>query len=83
MCERLRPGDMAVDVGCFKGAYTYWMRRCVGAEGEVVAFEPQPQQVAYLRGVVAAMKWRNVIVEAKGVSNAAGELELVPAGVGA
>ncbi len=76
MCERLRPGGTAVDVGCFKGAYTYWMRRCVGAAGEVVAFEPQPKQVAYLRGVVAAMKWQNVTIEAQGVSAAPGELQL-------
>jgi FkbM family methyltransferase len=82
LCARLRPGETAVDVGCFKGAYTYWMRRCVGAEGEVVAFEPQPRQVAYLRGVVASMKWRNVTIEAQGVSDAPGELQLFqpPAG---
>jgi FkbM family methyltransferase len=77
MCERLRPGDLAVDVGCFKAAYTYWMRRCVGATGSVTAFEPQPEQVAYIRQMFAAMKWRNVSVEAKGVSNAVGELELL------
>jgi FkbM family methyltransferase len=76
LCERLRPGETAVDVGCFKGAYAYWMRRCIGAEGEVVAFEPQPQQAAYLRGVVAAMKWRNVTIEAQGVSDVPGRLPL-------
>jgi FkbM family methyltransferase len=77
MCERLRPGDLAVDVGCFKAAYTYWMRRCVGAAGSVTAFEPQPEQVAYIRRMIAGMKWRNVNVEALGVSNAVGELELL------
>lgn len=76
MCERLRAGETAVDVGCFKGAYTYWMRRCVGAGGEVIAFEPQPQQVAYLRGVVDAMKWQNVVIEGQGMSDAPGELSL-------
>ena len=76
MCERLRAGEVAVDVGCFKGAYTYWMRRCVGASGEVVAFEPQPRQIDYLRGIVAAMKWQNVFVEGQGLSDVPGELEL-------
>lgn len=76
MCERLRTGDVAVDVGCFKGAYTYWMRRCVGEAGSVVAFEPQPKQVEYLRNVIAAMKWQNVLIEGQGISDAAGELEL-------
>jgi FkbM family methyltransferase len=77
MCERLRRGDTAVDVGCFKGAYTYWMRRAVGAEGNVVAFEPQPRQVAYLREIVAGMQWRNVTVEGQGLSDAPGQLELI------
>lgn len=76
MCERLKPGDVAFDVGCFKGAYTYWMRRCVGSAGRVVAFEPQPEQVAYLRSVVAAMAWRNVTIEPAGVSDSAGTLAL-------
>jgi FkbM family methyltransferase len=76
LCERLRPGEVAVDVGSFKGAYTYWMRRCVGAEGAVVAFEPQPEQVDYLRGVVAEMKWQNVVIEAQGLSDAPANLQL-------
>lgn len=76
LCERLRRGDTTVDVGAFKGAYTYWMRRCVGPEGRVVAFEPQPRQVEYLRGVVAAMRWQNVAIEGQGLSDAAGELQL-------
>ena len=82
LCERLLPGDVAVDVGAFKGAYTYWMRRCVGASGAVVAFEPQPEQAAYIRRMIAAMKWRNVVVEAKGVSDAVGRVAAIPAGIG-
>ncbi|MGD9635072.1 MAG: FkbM family methyltransferase [Pirellulales bacterium] len=77
MRDRLRPGDLAVDVGCFKGAYTYWMQRWVGAAGRVVAFEPQPEQVAYIRRAIAQMKWHNVSVEGQGVSNVAGQLELL------
>src|SRR5262245_10565403 len=76
LCERLRPGVTALDVGCFKGAYTDWMRRWVRAAGQVVALEPQPEQVEYLRGVVAAMKWRNVEVAAAGVSEVGGTLKL-------
>ena len=77
LCERLRPGQTAVDVGCFKGAYTYWMRRCVWPTGSVIAFEPQPRQVAYLREVFAAMNWGNVTLEAMGVSDAPGRLRLL------
>ena len=74
--ERLRPGQMAVDAGCFKGAYSYWMRRCVGPGGAVVAFEPQPSQVAYLRNVFAAMRYDNVTVVPMGLSDVPGELPL-------
>lgn len=77
MSERLRAGDTAVDVGCFKGAYTYWMRQAVGATGSVVAFEPQPEQVNYIRKMIAGMQWRNVCVDACGVSNAMGEMTLL------
>jgi FkbM family methyltransferase len=83
ICRRLRPGQVAVDVGCHKGAYTYWMRRRVGPTGSVVAFEPQPQQVDYLRGVFAAMGYRNVALEPKALSDAPGRLPLyIPIGPG-
>ena len=31
----LRHGDVAVDVGAYKGGYTYWMREAVGDAGTV------------------------------------------------
>ena len=74
--ERLRPGETAVDAGCFKGAYTYWMRRCVGRGGAVIAFEPQPRQAAYLREIFAAMRYDNVMLEPMGLSDAPGQLRL-------
>lgn len=83
VCSRLRPGQVAVDVGCHKGAYTYWMRRRVGVAGTVLAFEPQPGQVDYLRHVFAAMRYRNVILEPKALSDAPGRLPLhIPIGPG-
>jgi FkbM family methyltransferase len=83
VCSRLRPGQVAVDVGCHKGAYTYWMRRRVGATGTVLAFEPQPRQVEYLRQVFAAMRYRNVTLVPKGLSDAPGRLPLfIPSGAG-
>jgi FkbM family methyltransferase len=81
--RRLRPGQVAVDVGCHKGAYTYWMRRRVGNSGHVYAFEPQPGQVEYLRRVFSSMRYSNVTLVPMGLSSASGELTLyVPAGAG-
>jgi len=83
VCSHLQPGQAAVDIGCHKGAYTYWMRRCVGPSGAVFAFEPQPKQVAYLRGAFSAMRYDNVSLIPMAVSNACGKLPLyVPQGAG-
>lgn len=62
LSQNLRRGEVAVDLGAYKGAYTYWMRRRVGASGVVYAFEPQPTQIQYLREVISAMAYDNVEV---------------------
>src|SRR5262245_60491666 len=83
LCGRLRTGQVAVDVGCHKGSYTYWMRRRVGRTGRVIAFEPQPRQVEYLHRIFAAMHYENVVLIPKGLSNEMGELPLhIPEGAG-
>ena len=70
--DSLRPGDQAVDIGAYKGAYLYWLRRAVGPQGEVFAFELQPRLVQYLESICAAMKWDNVQVCDCAVSDATG-----------
>jgi len=78
----LSPGDVAIDVGAFKGGYTYWMRRAVGAEGAVVAFEPQPLAAAMLRRYASAFRWSNVTIEECALSSASGTLALLVPGEG-
>jgi FkbM family methyltransferase len=83
VCSQLKPGHVAADIGCHKGAYTYWMRRSVGPTGAVFAFEPQLKQVAYLRNAFSAMRYDNVSIVPMAVSNTCGELPLhVPTGAG-
>lgn len=72
----LSPGDIAVDVGCHKGGYLYWMQRRVGERGRVYAFEPQPKLFAYLQGVQKKLGFDHITLENKGLSDALGELEL-------
>ena len=79
--QSLRPGQVAVDIGCHKGAYTYWMRRRVGPSGVVYAFEPQPKQVAYLREAFSAMQYDNVELVPMAVSDKSGQLPLYTATV--
>ncbi|MCI0333499.1 MAG: FkbM family methyltransferase [Planctomycetes bacterium] len=83
VCSQLQPGQVAADIGCHKGAYTYWMRRRVGFKGAVFAFEPQPRQVDYLRLAFTAMRYDNVAIVPMAVSNTCGQLTLhVPHGAG-
>ena len=82
MCSALRPGDLAVDVGAYKGGYTYWMRRGVGGEGRVLAFEPQPEAASMLRRYVAAFAWQNVSIVEVALSSAPGEITLFRPGDG-
>lgn len=83
VCDSLRTSQVAVDVGCHKGAYTYWMRRRVGPGGAVYAFEPQPQQVAYLRNVFSAMSYDNVEVVPLALTDHVGSRTLfLPSGLG-
>jgi len=82
LLQHLDAGDIAVDVGAHKGAYTYWMRHAVGASGRVYAFEPQPFLAARLSSLVSASGFANVVVENLGLSSAAGTLMLNVPGPG-
>lgn len=73
----LGPGDIAVDIGAYKGGYTYWMRREVGSSGAVIAFEPQPRLCSYLEDCVAAFEWRNVTVVGCALSSEPGRRTLL------
>lgn len=74
--QHLCRGSIAVDVGAHKGAYLYWMRKIVGPEGRVFAFEPQPQLAEILRKIVAYKRWSNVVIENLGVSSQSGTMTL-------
>jgi FkbM family methyltransferase len=81
--ESLKPGQVAVDIGCHKGAYTYWMRRQVGTSGTVFAFEPQPRQVAYLHEAFSSFPFGNVVLVPKALSDKVGQASLhIPDGAG-
>jgi len=74
--KHLKPGDFAIDVGGYKGGYTYWMRYRAGKTGRVVTFEPQPALSERLKKLVAAFGWDNVKIEQMGLSSADGKLTL-------
>lgn len=70
--EHLRPGGTFVDVGANGGVYSIIAARHVGPGGRVIAFEPDPRNVALLRENIALNKLNNVTVVEKAVSSADG-----------
>jgi FkbM family methyltransferase len=75
LVEKLRPSDIAVDVGANKGSYLLWLSRAVYA-GRVVAFEPQSLLAEYLTAACAACGLTNVTINGAAVSDANGEMPL-------
>lgn len=82
LVEAIRPGDVAVDVGANKGSFLPSLSWAAGP-GRVVAFEPQAELAGYLRRACRAARLTNVAVEASGVSDRAGTLNLHVPGAGA
>jgi len=44
-------GATVLDIGANKGVFSYWLSKCVGATGHVVAFEAQPELQSILSDV--------------------------------
>ena len=82
LLDHLAPGDVAIDVGAHKGAYTYWMQNAVGSGGRVFAFEPQPVLARRLEALVQTSGDNTIVVENLGVSSSAGTMLLNVPGTG-
>lgn len=76
MLKYLKPGDTVVDIGAYKGAYTYWMSKAVGAFGRVYAFDPQKYAENHLRRFFNQIKIANITLESIGLSSLKGEMSL-------
>jgi FkbM family methyltransferase len=74
----LKPGMTAVDVGANVGQISLEMAQLVGPTGRVVAIEPSPGNVRFLRAHVAANGFndRVIVVEAACSAGESGELVL-------
>ena len=80
MLTHLKPGQTAIDIGAHKGAYTYWMSRYTGKNGNVFAFEPQPRLYNQLNKILEYSKINNVHVELLALSSIKGENTLLMPG---
>jgi FkbM family methyltransferase len=72
----VRPGDRCVDVGANVGVHTVRLARLVGAGGEVIAIEPDPDAVQRANRNIALNGLANVRVISAAASERAGETRL-------
>ena len=73
--DLVNSGDVVLDIGAHKGAFTYWMGKSVGQEGQVVAFEPIPELVEYLQDSIDWLKL-NIEVFPHALSDQSGHQKL-------
>jgi FkbM family methyltransferase len=72
----VRPGDRCVDVGANVGVHSIRLARLVGAGGEVIAIEPDPDVVQRANRNIALNDVDNVRVVNAAASGSAGEMRL-------
>tara|TARA_B110000438_G_scaffold87644_1_gene87127 strand:+ start:836 stop:1582 length:747 start_codon:yes stop_codon:yes gene_type:complete len=81
LLRHLRSGQVVLDIGAHKGAYTYWMSNRVGKSGHVYAFEPQPSLNQYLSGIAKRSKHQNIHIETMALSSKESETVMnIPGG---
>jgi len=72
--KEVLPGDTVYDVGANVGFFTLLASELVGGHGKVVAFEPLPQNLKFLRKHIELNGLANVQVIDKAVANANGRV---------
>jgi FkbM family methyltransferase len=77
VCSRLvRPGDCVFDIGANLGLVTFTMAALVGATGQVHAFEPNPQMIAFLEDAIERNGLANIKLHRVALGAREGELKL-------
>lgn len=76
--QYVKPGTIAIDIGAHIGTHTIVMGQAVGANGAVLAFEPQPKIFRELCMNLAHNNIRNVDLFWMALGDKKGQLELRP-----
>ncbi len=67
--EHVKKGDTVIDIGANIGYYTLLFAQLVGESGQVIAFEPDPENFALLHKNIILNQYNNVKLLQKAVSN--------------
>ncbi|MEH2250266.1 FkbM family methyltransferase [Nostoc sp.] len=71
----IQEGSIVYDLGSNSGFYTILASILVGSQGKVVAFEPHPQNLHYLKQHLQLNHLENVIVIDRAVSDSSGVIQ--------
>lgn len=74
--EKIKEGDVVLDIGAHIGYYTLIFAKIVGKKGKVFAFEPSPDNFSLLKKNVEINGYKNVELIQKAVSNKTGKAKL-------
>ena len=77
---RPKQGDIVFDVGAYCGVSSYYFSNCVGADGKVYAFEPDPISYGLLRRNIDRHSLNNVVPLQLAIAGSSGELEFCSEG---
>lgn len=69
-------GKLVLDIGANAGIYSYWMSKAVGAQGRVIAFEPQPEMIEALKKLRHSFRFPHLEIAETGLSDKPGEAEM-------
>ena len=72
----LKKGDVVIDIGANIGTFSIKAAKIVGDEGKIIAIEPAPGNLEFLRRNVEANGLRNVVIISKGVWSSKGKASL-------
>jgi len=78
--HRPQPGEVVFDLGANCGLSVYYLSQCVGPEGKVYAFEPDPINYAVLLRNIERHKMTNVVALQQAISGTSGKLEFYSEG---
>ncbi|WP_414837760.1 FkbM family methyltransferase [Candidatus Nanosalina sp. VS9-1] len=74
--DKVEEGDKAVDIGAHIGSTTLILRKAVGEDGKVFAYEPNPVNFSMLEDTVSENELGNVDLFESAVSDSGGTVEL-------
>ena len=72
----LQKGDVFIDVGAHGGLYTLLGGKIVGSRGQVIAIEPNPDNLKFLRQNAKLNKLNNILIIPKAASDEKSKIKL-------